>query len=55
MDEFSLYIIIAHDPDGTTSEYEHGNIVHAREHFNLETHAELIGYKGGRKTLLESK
>lgn len=55
MKDYTLYIIIAHDEDGTISEYEHGNLPHARQQFELEAHAELLGYRNGQKVLLDAK
>ena len=55
MGEYSLYIIVAYDDDGTVSEYEHGDVFHARQHFDLERHAELHGYKCGKTTLIDTK
>ena len=40
-----LYIVKATDEDGTY-QYEYGNIIHAKEHYNNEVKAELLQYMG---------
>lgn len=43
-----LYIVKVADDCGTY-EYEHGNIKHAKEHFDMESTAKLIQYRGNNK------
>ena len=50
----SIYIVIVHDEEDTF-EYEFGNLVHARERYNDEEHAQLVEYDGNQHFLMEVK
>jgi len=43
-----LYIVKVSDDNGIY-EYEHGNLKHAKEHFDMESTAKLIQYLGNNK------
>ena len=46
-----LYIVRVADDFGVY-EYEHGNLKHAKEHFDMEKTAQLIEYQGVNKYLV---
>ena len=49
-----LYIVKVFE-DGEKFEYEYGNLKHAREHFDSESHAVLVEYKDGKYDLVRAK
>lgn len=55
VDDDALCVLLATDDDQETYEYEYGNIVHAKEHYEQEEHATLYQYNNGSYQLLERK
>lgn len=50
-----MYIVVAIDEDGEQYQYEYGNLIHAREHYNMEESAQLLEYKDGNYYLVDCK
>ena len=49
-----LYIVVAYEGN-EKYEYEYGNILHAREHYDTEKSAALVRYANGKNLLVYCK